>query len=158
MVYPKLNVQNSAELWDKITAPEWSCPPITPFECAGYDEYLTPNDGCIEWEFFATVGMLGSIMIVVMIVCQVSIYLTQWQERRWARRLVKAGPEERVDVLRSWCEGLGVNVEGTDLDLGEERPLPYTIGISHTELREDVEEQNFLGDEEGEKMEKAALI
>lgn len=100
-------------------------------------------------------GLIGLIMIVVMIVCQVSIYLTHWNERRWARRLVKAGPEERVDILLAWCGNLGVSVEGTDLDLGEKGPLPYTIsGISHTELREAVEEENLLGDEELKKIEK----
>lgn len=38
-------------------------------------------------------------------------------------RLVKAGPEERADILRSWCAELEVSVEGTDLDLGEKGPL-----------------------------------
>ncbi len=54
------------------------------------------------------------------------------------RQLVNAEPQERVDILRSWCYGLGVNYGGTDLDLEEKRPLPYTLsGISHLELREE---------------------
>ena len=50
-------------------------------------------------------------------------------------------------------------MEGMDLDLGENGPLPHKIfGISHTELRKDVEERLWLGFEEGEKMEKGSLI
>jgi hypothetical protein len=41
------------------------------------------------------------------------------------------------------------------LDLGEKRPLVYTpSGISHMELREDVEEQIWRGYDEFKKMEK----
>lgn len=158
VVYPKLNVQNSAELWDKITAPEWSCPPTTPIECPGYDEYLTLNLDPTEWGLIATMGLV-TLMIFIMVVRRVVICFTQWEERRWASRIVKAGPEERVEILGSWCGSLGVSVEGTDLDLGEKRPLPYTLsGISRTEVRKDVEERLWLGFEEGEKMEKGALI
>ncbi|PMD17349.1 hypothetical protein NA56DRAFT_728969 [Hyaloscypha hepaticicola] len=154
MVYPKLNVQDPGQLWDKITSPEWSSPPITPIECAGYEGYLTPNFDPIEWGLLATMGLV-LVIIFVMIVCQIATYLTQQRKRRWVSRLVKAGPEERADILRSWCAELGVSVEGTDLDLdlGEERPLPdTTFGISHAELSKDVEERLWLGFEEGEKM------
>ena len=155
MPYPKLNAQDPGELWDQITSPEWSCPPTTPIECAGYDGYLTMNDK-FNWEVVAAISLLFIMMIIsVLIVLCIIMFFTDGQDRRLANRLVEAGPEERVDILRAWCQEWNIDVEGTDLDLGQKRPLVYTpSGISHMELREDVEEQIWLGYEELEKMEK----
>ena len=95
------------------------------------------------------------MMISVLIVFCIIMYFTEWQEKRLANRLVEARPEERVDILRAWCQDWNIDVEGTDLDFGEKRLLVYTpSGISHLELREDVEEQTWLGYEVLEKLEK----
>jgi hypothetical protein len=155
MLHPKLNVQDPGQLWDKITSPEWSCPPTTPIECTGSDEYLTMNNK-FNLEVVATISLLFIMMMIsILIVFCIIMYFTQWQEKRLANRLVEARPEERVDILRVWCQDWNIDVEGTDLDLGEKRPLVYTpSGISHMELREDVEEQTWQGHEEFEKMEK----
>jgi hypothetical protein len=159
MLHLKLNVQDPGQLRDKITSPEWSCPPTTPIECAGYDEYLTMNNK-FNLELVATISLLFIMMMIsVLIVLCIIMFFTDGQDRRLANRLVEAGPEERVDILRAWCQDWNIDVEGTDLDLGQKRPLVYTpSGISHMEPREDVEEQIWLGYEEFEKMEKGPLI